>query len=400
MAGNNVLRGAPGREDDNTSLQDSFHPGHLRSVAMSNGPANAASESRISTGAQMASVDNIQQHLSQSREPALNEEGGEMDQFAAPSPPSSVTVGSAESTAAAPAARPLNAVAAVAPAPAPAARPPNAAAAVAPAPAAALGSSVVDDYDDFPRPVSCISSMIDRGDVESKRLFLARRTVLEMLRDRGYSVQEHELARTLPEFRAWWAERPELERLSITTTLVSDHSNKVVFLTVFWPSMIMDKHLPRIDRSGSSGCAELCVVDRLKVIFCPPEPVKKATIREIYSGIKDENLSRLILVLQGKIMSQARESLKDIFSFKVDTFQITELLVNNTKHVLKPKHEVLTEEEKTKLLKEYNVQESQLPRMLESDAVARYYGLGKGTVVKVIYDSELTGNHVTYRCIF
>ncbi|TVT99617.1 hypothetical protein EJB05_55047 [Eragrostis curvula] len=364
MAGNNVLRGAPGREDDNASLQDSFHPGHLRSVAMSNGPANAASESRISTGAQRASVDNIQQHLSQSREPALNEEGGEMDQFAAPSPPSSVTVGSAESTAAAPAARPLNAVAAVAPAPAPAARPPNAAAAVAPAPAAALGSSVVDDYDDFPRPVSCISSMIDRGDVESKRLFLARRTVLEMLRDRGYSVQEHELARTLPEFRAWWAERPELERLSITTTLVSDHSNK------------------------------------LKVIFCPPEPVKKATIREIYSGIKDENLSRLILVLQGKIMSQARESLKDIFSFKVDTFQITELLVNNTKHVLKPKHEVLTEEEKTKLLKEYNVQESQLPRMLESDAVARYYGLGKGTVVKVIYDSELTGNHVTYRCIF
>lgn len=42
----------------------------------------------------------------------------------------------------------------------------------------------------------------------------------------------------------------------------------------------------------------------------------------------------------------------------------------------------------------------QLPRMLETDAVARYYGLGKGTVVKVIYDSELTGNHVTYRCIF
>jgi DNA-directed RNA polymerases I, II, and III subunit RPABC1 len=37
--------------------------------------------------------------------------------------------------------------------------------------------------------------------------------------------------------------------------------------------------------------------------------------------------------------------------------------------------------------------------MLENDAVARYYGLGKGTVVKVIYDSELTGNHVTYRCI-
>ncbi|KAK3118365.1 hypothetical protein QOZ80_9BG0697960 [Eleusine coracana subsp. coracana] len=275
-----------------------------------------------------------------------------MDQFPVASQQSSLTVGSAESTAG-PAARVPNGIAAAA-----------AAAAPAPAPTAAAGG-FHDDDDDIPEPAACISTMIDRGgSVESHRLFLARRTVLEMLRDRAYSVPEFELARTLPEFREWWADRPELERLAITTTLASDHSNK------------------------------------MKVIFCPAEPVKKATIREIYNGTKDDNLSRLILVLQGKIMSQPRESIKDIFPFKVDIFQITELLVNITKHVLKPKHEVLTEEEKSKLLKEYNVKDSQLPRMLESDAVARYYGLGKGTVVKVIYDSELTGNHVTYRCIF
>jgi len=34
--------------------------------------------------------------------------------------------------------------------------------------------------------------------------------------------------------------------------------------------------------------------------------------------------------------------------------------VNITKHVLKPKHEVLTAEEKVKLLKEYNVVDSQV----------------------------------------
>ncbi|CAN6380508.1 unnamed protein product [Urochloa humidicola] len=240
------------------------------------------------------------------------------------------------------------------------------AATAAPAPNGAAPDPDPDPADDddigVPEVASCISSMIDReGSVESHRLFLARRTALEMLRDRGYSVPEAELARTLPEFRAWWAEKPELERLAFTTTLASDPSNKV------------------------------------KVVFCPPEPVKIAVIREIYSGVKD--LSRLILILQSKMMSKARESIKDIFPFKVDTFQITELLVNITKHALKPKHEVLTAEEKAKLLKEYNVVDSQLPRMLENDAVARYHGLGKGTVVKVTYDSELTGNHVTYRCI-
>jgi hypothetical protein len=41
----------------------------------------------------------------------------------------------------------------------------------------------------------------------------------------------------------------------------------------------------------------------------------------------------------------------------------------------------------------------QLPRMLETDAVARYYGLSKGTVVKFTYDNELTANHVSYRCV-
>jgi DNA-directed RNA polymerases I, II, and III subunit RPABC1 len=97
--------------------------------------------------------------------------------------------------------------------------------------AAAVGSALLDDdYDAVPEPPACISSMIDRGgSVESHRLFLARRTALEMLRDRGYSFPESDLALTLPEFRAWWADRPELERLAITATLASDHSNKVTF---------------------------------------------------------------------------------------------------------------------------------------------------------------------------
>uniref|UniRef100_A0A0E0MCC4 RNA polymerase subunit H/Rpb5 C-terminal domain-containing protein n=1 Tax=Oryza punctata TaxID=4537 RepID=A0A0E0MCC4_ORYPU len=248
---------------------------------------------------------------------------------------------------------------------APAARdvsPPSAASAARdvspPSAASAARDMEVDDVDVHEVP-ECIASMIDRGSVESHRLFLARRTAMEMLRDRGYSVPEAEIARTLPEFRAWWAEKPGIERLAFTTTLVSDPSKKV------------------------------------QLVFCPPEPVKIATIREIYLQTKEENLSRLILILQSKILSRAREAIKEIFKFKVDIFQATDLLVNITKHVLKPKHEVLSADQKAKLLKEYNVEDSQLPRMLETDAVARYYGFDKGTVVKVTYDSELTGKRAT-----
>jgi len=65
----------------------------------------------------------------------------------------------------------------------------------------------------------------------------------------------------------------------------------------------------------------------VKVVFCPPEPVKIALIREIYNGVKEENLSRLILILQSRIMSRAKESIKDIFPFKVDTFQVRFCLI-------------------------------------------------------------------------
>jgi DNA-directed RNA polymerase I, II, and III subunit RPABC1 len=51
-----------------------------------------------------------------------------------------------------------------------------------------------------------------------------------MLRDRGYTVPESDLACTLPEFRAWWAKDPEYERLTFTTARASDHSDKVILL--------------------------------------------------------------------------------------------------------------------------------------------------------------------------
>lgn len=41
----------------------------------------------------------------------------------------------------------------------------------------------------------------------------------------------------------------------------------------------------------------------------------------------------------------------------------------------------------------------QLPRMLETDAFARYYGLQKGQVVKFTYCSGIAEFLETYRCI-
>ncbi|MDA4132758.1 MAG: hypothetical protein OK454_06500 [Thaumarchaeota archaeon] len=58
-----------------------------------------------------------------------------------------------------------------------------------------------------------------------------------------------------------------------------------------------------------------------------------------------------------------------------------DLLVNITHHELVPTHVVLSREEKAALLKRYRLKDTQLPRILQKDPVARYLGLKRGQVV-------------------
>ncbi|XP_076893684.1 DNA-directed RNA polymerases IV and V subunit 5B-like [Bidens hawaiensis] len=210
----------------------------------------------------------------------------------------------------------------------------------------------------------CLSSFVDDGSVESHRYYLSRRTLLEMLRDRGYDISDSDIDITLRQFRDLHGHDVDVDRLRISAAHVADPDNKVL------------------------------------AVFCGPGIVKVNVIRWITTQIMNkENLSRLIIVVQNHITSQAMKAV-ELFPFKVEIFQITDLLVNITKHVLKPKHRVITDAEKEKLLQKFNLDEKQLPRMSQKDAIAQYYGLEKGQVIEVTYNGEITGLHVTYRCIW
>ncbi|XP_021297189.1 DNA-directed RNA polymerase V subunit 5C [Herrania umbratica] len=213
---------------------------------------------------------------------------------------------------------------------------------------------------DGPQP--CIKSMVDQGSVESHRFFLARKTAWEMLKDRGYNVADSELTRSITEFRSVFGDQPDLERLHISVSLRSNPSKKIL------------------------------------VVFMGTNDIRKATVCALKGQILNESLSGLILILQSKMNSFALKELKS-FPFKVEVFKIADLYVNITKHFLMPKHEVLTAEEKQKLLKKYQLEDKHLPQMLQTDPIARYYGLEKGQVVKVTYSEEFVQFHEQYRCV-
>ncbi|KAK6233491.1 hypothetical protein QUC31_005897 [Theobroma cacao] len=207
-----------------------------------------------------------------------------------------------------------------------------------------------------------IKSMVDQGSVESHRFYLARKTVWEMLKDRGYNVADSELTRSITEFRSVFGDQPDLERLRISVSLRSNPSKKIL------------------------------------VVFMGTNDIRKATVCALKGQILNESLNGLILILQSKMNSFALKELKN-FPFRVELFKIADLYVNVTKHFLMPKHEVLTAEEKQKLLKKYQLEDKQLPQMLQTDPIARYYGLEKGQVVKVTYSEEFVQFHEQYRCV-
>lgn len=105
-----------------------------------------------------------------------------------------------------------------------------------------------------------------------------------------------------------------------------------------------------------------------------------------------------IMVTHVSLSPAARKSLASVENLaKIECFLEDDLLVNITHHELVPRHVLLSREEKAALLKRYRLKETQLPRILQKDPVARYLGLKRGQVVKIIRVSETAGRYASYR---
>lgn len=70
-----------------------------------------------------------------------------------------------------------------------------------------------------------------------------------------------------------------------------------------------------------------------------------------------------------------------------------------SEHELVPEHEIMSEEETEKLLEEFQIDRTQLPKMDSKDPVAKQIGAETGDVVKIIRDSPTAGKSVAYRYV-
>lgn len=97
--------------------------------------------------------------------------------------------------------------------------------------------------------------------------------------------------------------------------------------------------------------------------------------------MQEENISRALIVVQSGMTPSAKQALVDMApKYILEQFREAELMINITEHELVPEHVVMTTDEKRELLARYKLKEHQLPRIQQSDPVARYFGLKRGQV--------------------
>ena len=216
-------------------------------------------------------------------------------------------------------------------------------------------------------------------DGELSVLWRVRRTVNSLLLSRGYVLSSADLQLDMDDFRQRFGDPSSAgaalpnarEQLTI---LASHRTREDEHIFVFWAEE-----------------------DKIGV-----KPIKSYVLR-----MEKEHITRAILVLKKGITTFARRILHEMSHpadpsaprRHIELFEDVELLVDITQHAFVPKHVVLSDDEKQALLVRYKLKETQLPRMQQVDPIARYFGLTKGQVVKIIRPSETAGRYVTYRLV-
>jgi DNA-directed RNA polymerases I, II, and III subunit RPABC1 len=116
------------------------------------------------------------------------------------------------------------------------------------------------------------------------------------------------------------------------------------------------------------------------------------TNQDIYERAENEKLSSLQLELE--ILIGEMES-KGYF---IQIFTLRSLLFNVTKHIYVPDHQIISDEEYEKLAKKFNITSKlQFKTIRRNDPVAKFIGMKRNDICKIIRNSPSAGTYTSYR---
>ncbi|ESZ91119.1 hypothetical protein SBOR_8483 [Sclerotinia borealis F-4128] len=226
----------------------------------------------------------------------------------------------------------------------------------------------------------------DGIDRDAAKLWRCYRTVHEMVQDRGYLLAEEEVNMSFDTFKAKFTSNDgSVDRRQMNFSATPSEAMIAKYANAPTP----ENPNPTTSEIGSIWIEFLMVSD---------VSIGIKQMRTFAQHLSTNSFSAGILIAPVAPSGPAAKIIPAVASStRIETFVEQDLLVNITHHELVPKHVLLSKEERAKLLSRYRLKDTQLPRIQAADPVAKYLGLRRGQVVKIIRKSETAGRYASYR---
>lgn len=145
---------------------------------------------------------------------------------------------------------------------------------------------------------------------------------------------------------------------------------------------------------------------KLYVYFSDPVKTKKylgiTNIGILVQKMDSYKCRNAIIITSLPVSPSAKKKLQELLTYNVDVFLESEMAYDPTEHYLTPKHRLLTTEQQRNFLAKNKIDLEQIPIMLTSDMISRYYGYRPGQVIEItrinLYDTMIQDS-LSYRCI-
>jgi DNA-directed RNA polymerases I, II, and III subunit RPABC1 len=203
---------------------------------------------------------------------------------------------------------------------------------------------------------------------ELSKYYSARKTTLEMIKDRKYLVNDEDLNMDFDTFKIY-KQNNDLD-------LYFEHENKEL------PSIYVKFY-------------------QFKKKLSETELKKEISVISVKTGHEDEynNDPNIIFVTLEKSNQNVYNLIKHEKLRNVELFVISELLFNPSKSIYVPKHEKLPKDQEKELLEIYNTTKNNLPKILSTDKIIRYYGMKSGDICKITRNSEVIGYEIVFKLV-
>lgn len=196
---------------------------------------------------------------------------------------------------------------------------------------------------------------------DKNTLYKVRKTVLEMIADRGFIIPELENI-TFEQFTAKYNNK------NVDIYINDEFQNKKIYV-----------HFHNETKNFSKKD-----LDNI--------------MQKVIIAYNDESI-KLILIIKEKENSAVTKELSKETYKNVEVFLKKNMVFNVTHHVFVPKHILLNKDEEDDVLTKYNTVKSKLPKLSKSDPIAKYYGLKTDQVCKIIRKSPEVGESIYYRLV-